>query len=190
MKEWSLILVFKIKSSFLQVWCLKTQSNLARSLAQTSYLNSDASCIIQTHKDRWSSYVSKLQLSFCTCCSQRIYCIAIVFLSCSKVEDFPRCTAKAYALWNSQKKSAIQQRRPCVEMLSEDNSTFNTFRAAWFRRFSQKNSSFQLPYQRPSSSAHCARKLFSSSNGLASLEDCTRKKIFCLGGALFLWVTS
>jgi len=42
--------------------------------------------------------------------------------------------------------------------------TVNTFRAAWFRRFSQKNISFRLPYQRPSSSAHCARELFSGSN--------------------------
>jgi len=37
---------------------------------------------------------------------------------------------------------------------------FNTLRATWFRRFSQKKSSFWLPYQRPSSSVHCARELF------------------------------
>jgi len=35
-----------------------------------------------------------------------------------------------------------------------------------------------LPYQRPSSSAHCARELFSGSNGSASLVDCTWKKFF------------
>ena len=58
--------------------------------------------------------------------------------------------------------------------------TFNTLRAAWFRQFSQKNSSFRLPYQRPSSSAHCARELFSGSNGSASLVDCTQKKNFFL----------
>ena len=52
--------------------------------------------------------------------------------------------------------------------------------------FRKKNSSFRLPYQRPSSSAHCARELFSGSNGSASRVDCTRKKIFCLGGAFFL----
>jgi len=64
---------------------------------------------------------------------------------------------------------------------------FNTLRAAWFRQFSpQKNSSFRLPYQRPSSFAHCVRELFSGSNGSASLVDCTRKKIFFLGGAFFL----
>jgi len=63
----------------------------------------------------------------------------------------------------------------------------NTFRATWFRRFfAKKNSSFLLPYQRPSSSAHCARELFSGSNRSASLIDCTRKKIFCLGVAGFL----
>jgi len=42
-----------------------------------------------------------------------------------------------------------------------------------------------MPYQCPSSSAHCARELFSGSNGLDSLVDCTRKNIFCLGGAFF-----
>jgi len=68
-----------------------------------------------------------------------------------------------------------------------DKVFFNTFRATWFRRFLQKNSSFRLPYQRPSSSAHCARELFSGSNGSSSLVDCTRKKNFSLGGAYFLW---
>ena len=49
-----------------------------------------------------------------------------------------------------------------------------------FGDFRKKNSSFPLPYQRPCSSAHCARELFSGSNGSASLVDCTRKKIlFC-----------
>ena len=55
-----------------------------------------------------------------------------------------------------------------------------------FGDFHKKNSSFRLPYQRPSSSADCARELFNSSNGSASLVDCTRKKIFYLGGAGFL----
>ena len=54
----------------------------------------------------------------------------------------------------------------------------------------QKNSSFRLPYQRPSSSADCARELFKGSNGSASLVDSTRKKIFWLGDADFLWLTS
>jgi len=54
-----------------------------------------------------------------------------------------------------------------------------------FGDFCKKNSSFRLPYQRPSSFAHCTRELFSGSNGSASLIDCTRKKFFCLGGAVF-----
>jgi len=47
--------------------------------------------------------------------------------------------------------------------------------------FSLKNSNFRLPYQRPSSSADCARELFKGSNGLASLVHCTRKNFFWLG---------
>ena len=54
-----------------------------------------------------------------------------------------------------------------------------------FGDFCKTNSSFQLPYQRPSSSAHCARELFSSSNGSASLVDCTRKKFFAQGVGFF-----
>jgi len=50
--------------------------------------------------------------------------------------------------------------------------------------FRPKISSFRLPYQRPSSSADCARELFKSSNGSASLVYCTRKKIL-VGGADF-----
>jgi len=52
--------------------------------------------------------------------------------------------------------------------------------------FSLKNSSFWLPYQRPSSSADCARELSNGSNGSASLVDCTRKKIFWLGMRIFV----
>ena len=52
-------------------------------------------------------------------------------------------------------------------------------------RFRSKTSSCQLPYQRPSSSADCARELFKGSNGLASLLDCIRKKIFWVGVADF-----
>ena len=60
--------------------------------------------------------------------------------------------------------------------------------------FGLKNSSCQLPYQRPSSSADCTRELFKGSNRcstaqtnrLASLVDCTRKIFFLLGGADFL----
>ena len=54
-----------------------------------------------------------------------------------------------------------------------------------FGNFRKKNQQFSLPYQRPSSSAHCARELFSDSNGSTSVVDCTRKKIFCLGVRVF-----
>jgi len=49
-----------------------------------------------------------------------------------------------------------------------------------------KNSSFQLPYQRPSSSADCARELFNGSSRSASLVDCTRKKFLPGGCGLFV----
>jgi len=45
-------------------------------------------------------------------------------------------------------------------------------------RFRIKNSSFRLPYQRPSSSTDCARELFKGSNGSASLVNSIRKKLF------------
>ena len=52
----------------------------------------------------------------------------------------------------------------------------------WFR---PKTSSCQLPYQRPSSFADCARELFNGSNGSASLVDYTRKKFFGWGVRIF-----
>jgi len=60
-----------------------------------------------------------------------------------------------------------------------------TLASGWFWRFSQKNSSFWLPYQRPSFSADCARELFNGSNGSANLVDCTRKKNFAWGVRVF-----
>jgi len=51
--------------------------------------------------------------------------------------------------------------------------------------FGLKNSSFRLPYQRPSSSANCTRELFNALNGLASLVDCTWKKTFGWGLRIF-----
>jgi len=51
--------------------------------------------------------------------------------------------------------------------------------------FGLKNSSFWLPYQRPSFSADCARELFKDSNRSANLVDCTRKKFFLLGVRIF-----
>jgi len=52
--------------------------------------------------------------------------------------------------------------------------------------FGLKNSSFRLPYQRPSSSVDCAGELFKGSNGSARLVDCTRKNFLWLGGVDFL----
>jgi len=49
--------------------------------------------------------------------------------------------------------------------------------------FSLKNS-FRLPYQRPSSSADCAKELLNGSNGSDSLVDCTQKYIL-VGGCRF-----
>jgi len=51
--------------------------------------------------------------------------------------------------------------------------------------FGLKNSSFRLPYQRPSSSADYARELFKGSNGSASLVDCTQKKFWGWGLQIF-----
>jgi len=53
-------------------------------------------------------------------------------------------------------------------------------------RFRPKNSSFRLPYQRPSSSADCVRELFKGSNGSASLADSTQKKFFGWGCRFFV----
>ena len=64
-------------------------------------------------------------------------------------------------------------------------SFINILASGWFWQFSQKNSSFRLLYQRPSSSADCARELFNGSNELASLVDCTRKKNFAWGMRVF-----
>jgi len=69
---------------------------------------------------------------------------------------------------------------------------FNSLRAGLqyihysYLDFGLKNSSFWLPYQRPGSSTDCTRELFKSSNGSASLADCTRKKMFWLGDVDFL----
>ena len=52
-------------------------------------------------------------------------------------------------------------------------------------RFRPKVSSFQLPYQRHSSSANCARELYNGWNRSASLLVCARKTIFWLGGCGF-----
>jgi len=52
--------------------------------------------------------------------------------------------------------------------------------------FQLKNSSFRLPYQRPSSSADRTRELFNGSNGSDSLLVCTRKTFFGWGCGFFV----
>ena len=66
-----------------------------------------------------------------------------------------------------------------------NNLMLTPWRLGGFGDIRKKNSSFRLPYQRPSSSADCARELFNGSNGLASLVHCTRKKIFAWGVRVF-----
>jgi len=53
-----------------------------------------------------------------------------------------------------------------------------------------KTSSYQLPYQRHSSSADCARKLVKGSNESVSHLVYAQKRFFWLGVADFLWVMS
>jgi len=79
----------------------------------------------------------------------------------------------------------------CLHLVGKFASSFSHFiltllEPAGFGDFRKKNSSFRLPYQRPSSSADCARELFNGSNGSASPADFTRKTFFWLGGADFL----
>jgi len=71
-----------------------------------------------------------------------------------------------------------------LSKISDPNSV-TPWRLGGFGDFCKKNSSFRLPYQRPSSSANCARELFNGSNGSASLVDYTRKKIFAWGMRVF-----
>jgi len=72
-----------------------------------------------------------------------------------------------------------------VNAKTSDTSILNTLRARHtiysYFDFGLKNSSFRLPYQRPSSSADCAKELFKGANGSASLG---------LGVQIFLWVSS
>jgi len=80
----------------------------------------------------------------------------------------------------------LQQKRLSLQNAENTMNTLTPWRLGGFGDFRKKNSSFQLPYQRPSSSTDCARELFNGSNGLASLVDCTRKKIFGWGCRFFV----
>ena len=72
-----------------------------------------------------------------------------------------------------------------AECLGKRPAFLTPWRLGGFGDFRKKNSSFGLPYQRPSSSADCARELFNGSNGSASLVDCNRKKFFAWGVRFF-----
>ena len=54
-----------------------------------------------------------------------------------------------------------------------------------FAIFAKKNSSFRLPYQRPSSSADCSRELFNGSNRSARSKQ-IEKKFFAWGCGFFV----
>jgi len=104
------------------------------------------------------------------------YCICSSCSSIAQCEKIKTCRKhQTCALWNAQMNMHVV----------EQKHVLNTLASGWFWRFSQKNSSFRLPYQRPSSSTDCARELFNSSKGSASLVDCTRKKNFAWGVRVF-----
>ena len=63
--------------------------------------------------------------------------------------------------------------------------TLTPWRPLGCSEFRKKNSSFRLPYQRPSSSADCTREVFNGCNGSASRVDCTRKNFFAWGVRVF-----
>jgi len=72
------------------------------------------------------------------------------------------------------------------DICEKTTNCLTSWRLAGFGNFCKKNSSFRLPYQRPSSSADCARELFNGSNRSASLVDCTlKKKFFAWGMRVF-----
>jgi len=69
-----------------------------------------------------------------------------------------------------------------ANFLTQVFNTFESRRTIYsYFDFGLKNTSFRLPYQRPSSFADCARELFQGSNASASLVDCTQKKFFGWG---------
>jgi len=88
----------------------------------------------------------------------------------------------AYLMPNDSVREASTTGMPLIEMC---NKLLTPWRLGGFGDFRKTNSSLRLPYQRPSSSADCARELFNGSNGSASLVDCTRKNIFAWGVRVF-----
>ena len=86
----------------------------------------------------------------------------------------------------------VQRNSPWYFQTFSQNEKFDWYLTIWepaydifVLHFGLKNSSFRLPYQRPSSSADCARELLNGSNGSASLVNCTWKKFFSWGVRIF-----
>ena len=88
-------------------------------------------------------------------------------------------------LLNVHKSNFMLITRATTKPLGQNLKILNRSTIYSYFDFGLKNSSFQLRYQRPSSSADCTRELFKSSNGLASLVDCTWKKLFGWGVLIF-----
>ena len=101
----------------------------------------------------------------------------------SRLCDWSACLRfNCSMFWATCENKEKSQKQPGTENVQNN---LDSLASGWFWRFSQKNRSFRLPYQRPSASADCARELFNGSNGSASLVDCTRKKFFACGVRVF-----
>jgi len=90
------------------------------------------------------------------------------------------CLSALYTRFKAQPDSPLRERGKVYKHFEGRRMIYSYF------DFGLKNSSFRLPYQRPSSSADCARELFNGSNGSASLVDCTRKKILVASCGFFV----
>ena len=139
------------------------------------FLNSELSFIMKMWSHAWQ-LVAVLGLQSFDCFDVMVQWIWIHLTWHWQMTNHVNCNFKFISLildshLLSRPGMAKLQQVSCMQL-------FNSLASGWFWRFSQKNSSFRLPYQRPSSSADCARELFNGSNGSASLVDSTRKKFF------------
>jgi len=66
----------------------------------------------------------------------------------------------------------------------------NNLAPEWFRGFSEKNAWKHVALHGNFFGPVCSTDLVKVSKDATSLLVCTRKKLFCLGSAVFLWVTS
>jgi len=120
----ALTIVFKIKSSLLQAWCMKNESNLARSLAWNK-LFKVIPVALSKHL-RTDDLIMSANYTFCF--------TLVVHSGFIASPSFSNHAAKLWityvVLWKhvpcgTVKKPAIKQRKRCMEMmLSEDNITF------------------------------------------------------------------